>query len=131
MEIKGHGLESNLQFSNPDFEGWMSTKVNVVVPSFEGAFSCTVEINEFKAFVEVLSELKKSAGNELECTWGNMEENIEFTFYLHNLGSLTGSYKFSPNNFSLGPTLSGGFESDQTFIDSWLKQAEEVVGKAS
>ena len=131
MQIKGNGLESKLQFSKPDIEGWMRTTVNIVAPSFEGAFSCTVEINEFRAFVGVLSELKSSIGKEFKTTWGNMEGNIEFTFCLHKLGGLTGSYKFSPNNFSLGPTLSGDFEADQTFINSWLKQAEEVVANAS
>jgi len=131
MEIKGQGLESSLQFSKPNFEGWMNTTVNLVVPSFEGSFTCTVEINEFKAFVEALSQLKNSIGKELEVTWGNMEENIEFTFNLQRLGALSGSYKFSPNNFSLGPILSGEFEADQTFIESWLKQAKDVVENAS
>lgn len=131
MEIKGHGLESNFQFSKPNFEGWMETTVNIVVPSFEGGFSCTVEINEFMAFVEVLSELKNSIGTEFETSWVNMEENIAFTFSLQKLGGLTVSYKFSPNNFSLGPTLAGEFEADQTFIEMWLKQAEEVVENAN
>jgi len=131
MEIKGHGLECILQFSKPDFEGWMRTTVNVVVPNFEGAFSCTVEKNEFKAFVETLSELKNSIGKEFETRWGNMEDNIEFTFILQKLGGLTVSYKFSSNNFSLGPTLEGEFEADQTFVDKWLKQAEEVVANSS
>ena len=131
MQIKGNGLDSKLQFSKPDIGGWMRATVNIVVPSFEGAFSCAVEINEFKAFVGVLSELKSSISKELETTWGNMEGNIEFTFRLHKLGGITGSYKFSPNNFSLGPTLSGDFEADQTFIGGWLKQAEEVIANAS
>ncbi len=131
MEIKGHGLESNLQFAKPDFEGWMRTTVDIVVPSFEGTFSCTVEINEFKEFLGVLSDLQKSIGNDFVVTWGNMEENIEYTFNLHKLGGLSGSYKFSPNNFSLGPTLIGDFEADQTFIASWLKQAEKVIENAS
>ena len=131
MQIKCNGLESKFQFSKPDIEGWMRTTVNIVAPSFEGAFSCTVEINEFRAFVGVLSELKSSIGKEFKATWGNMEGNIEFTFSLHKLGGLTGSYKFSPNNFSLGPTLSGDFDADQTFINGWLKQAEEVVANAS
>ena len=60
-----------------------------------------------------------------------MEGNIEFRFNLQRLGALNGSYKFSSNNFSLGPTLSGEFEADQTFIESWLKQAKEVVANAS
>ncbi|MCP5064775.1 MAG: hypothetical protein GY936_20310 [Ignavibacteriae bacterium] len=131
MKIKGHGLESNFQFSKPDIEGWMSVSVNIMVPSFEGAFTCTFEITEFKVFVEVLSELKNSIGKEFETTWRNMEENVEFTFRLQKLGGLSGFYKFSPDNFSLGPTLSGEFEADQTFICGWLKQAEEVVANAS
>ncbi len=130
MEIKAHGLECKFQFSKPDLEGWMRTTVNIKVPNFEGTFSCAVEINEFKHLVEVLSKLKISTGKELETTWGNMEENIEFNFKLERLGGLTGSYKFSSNNFSFGPTLSGGFEADQTFIGNWLKQAKEVLANA-
>jgi len=131
MEIVGHGLECKLQLSKPDFEGWMRTILDIVVPSFEGSFSCTVEINEFKAFVEVLSQLKDAIGKDFEISWGNMEENIEFKFNLQKLGSLSGSYKFSPNNFSLGPTLAGDFEADQTLISSWVKQAEQVLANAS
>lgn len=131
MEIRGDGLKCNLRFSKPDFEGWMRATVNVVVPSFEGSFSCTVEINEFKAFVATLTELKNSIGQEFETTWGNMEGNIEFTFTLQGLGGLVGFYKFSSNNFSLGPTLKGEFEADQTFVEQWLKQAEDVVENAS
>ena len=131
MEIKCHGLESSLRFSKPDCEGWMNTTVDLVVPSFEGSFICAVEIGEFKAFVEALSELMKSIGKKFEVTWGNMEANIELSFNLQRHGTLSGSYKFSPNNINTGPTLSGGFEADQTFIESWLKQAKEVVANAS
>ena len=131
MNIKGNGLECDLQFSGPDEEGWMRTTVNVMAPGFEGAFSCTVEMQEFKAFVESLKQLETSIGNEFETSWGNMESNMEFQFKLNKLGELNGSYKFSPNNFSLGPTLEGEFESDQSYIAGWLKQAEEVLANAS
>ena len=127
MKIKGHRLECDLQFSEPDFEDWMRVKVKIVTPSLNGGFSCAMEINELKSFVDKLSELKNAIGKEFEITWSNLGENIEFSFNLGETGTLTGTYKFSPNNFSLGPTLSGDFNADQTFIDGWLKQAEEVV----
>ena len=128
---KGNGLECDIQFSKPDVEGWMRTTVNVMAPSFEGVFTCTVEIRELEVFVEALKRLEASIGQDCEASWGNMEGNIEFQFKLHKLGGLSGAYKFSPNNFSLGPTLSGDFESDQTYIAGWVKQAEEVAANAS
>ncbi len=109
----------------------MRTNVNIKVPDFEGGFSCTVGINELKHLAEVLSELKRSIGRKFETTWCNMEGNVEFTFNLEELGGLTGSYKFSSNNYSIGSTLSGDFEADQTFIDIWLKQAKEALANVS
>jgi len=131
LVINGDGLECKLQFSKPDVEGLMKTKVNIVTPSLRGGFSCTVYINELKSFVDELSALNNAIGKESGITWGNVGENIEFTFNISKLGKLTGSYKFSPNNFSLGPTLSGDFKADQTVINSWLIQAEEIVANAS
>ena len=129
MEINGHGLECKLQFSRPDSEGWMMTTVNIVVPNFEGRFSCTVEIKEFRGFLAKLTELKNSIGKEFETSWGNMEGNIEFRFSLQKLGGLIGTYKFS-SDINTGPTLSGEFEADQTFIEKWVKQGEKVVADA-
>lgn len=131
MEINGNGLECKLQFSKPDFNGLMKTTINIVTPSLKGGFSCTMYINELKSFVDELSALNNAIGKEFGITWGNVGENIEFTINLSKLGKLTGSYKFSPNNFSLGPTLSGDFMADQTIIDSWLIHAEEIVANAS
>ena len=108
----------------------MTVGVKVKVPGFDGSFNCAVEFNEFEKFVAVLRELKNSLGDECENSWANMEGNIKFYFELHRLGGLSGSYKFSPNNFSLGPMLEGDFEADQTDIDTWLKQAEAVVAAA-
>jgi len=131
LEINGDGLECKLQFSIPDVEGLMKTTIKIVTPSLKGGFSCTVYINELKSFVDELSALNNAIGKKFGITWGNVGENIEFTFNLSKLGKLTGSYKFSPNNFSLGPTLSGDFKADQTVINSWLIQAEEIVANAS
>lgn len=126
MNITGNGLYCGLRFSEPDIENWMRTTVSVEVPGFEGKFSCTVETGEFKAFVEVLRLLSNSIGNDFEATWGNMEGNLEFTFLLKKLGRLECRYKFSPNNLSVGPTLRGEFESDQTYLAGWLVEAESI-----
>ncbi len=127
MKIFANKLESSIELSKPDFEGWMKAKVYIKVPCFEGAFDCTVEINEFKEFVEVLRDLKNAIGSEFKSSWRNMEENIEFQFHLKQLGSIEGEYRFSSNNFSLGPSLSGEFEADQSYIEGWLKDAELVL----
>ncbi len=105
----------------------MRTTVQITTPGFEGGFACTVEKEEWRSFVETLRHLEASIGSDIEASWGNMEENIEFQFKLHKRGNLEGQYKFSPENFGLGPTLSGGFEADQTFLQGWVQSAEQVT----
>ena len=107
----------------------MRTSFQVKVPAFDGSFVCTVEKEEWKAFVETLRHLETSVGRDAETSWGNMEENIELQFRLYKCGTLEGQYKFSPNNFSLGPTLSGAFEADQTFLAGWVSSAQQVLDR--
>ncbi len=130
MKISGHGLECEFTFSKPDNEGWMRTSVQIKVPSFEGGFLCTVEEEEWRIFIQTLRQLETSIGKEAEASWGNMEANIEFCFALHTRGTLEAEYKFSPKNFSLGPTLSGTFEADQTFLQGWIRSAQQVLENA-
>jgi hypothetical protein len=130
MKISGHGLDCELTFSPADNEGWMRTTVQLKVASFEGGFACTVEKEEWKSFVQALRHLESSVGKDAEASWGNMEENIEFHFILHKRGAIEAMYKFSPENFSLGPTLSGTFEADQTFLPSWARSAQQVLENA-
>ena len=130
MKITGHGLDCELKFSQPDDEGWMRTTVQITTPGFAGSFACTVENEEWKTFVAALRHLEASIGKDAEMSWGNMEENIEFHFKLHKRGALEGQYKFSPENFSLGPTLSGAFEADQTFLHGWAQSAQQVLKNA-
>ena len=120
-----------MSFSRPDVEDWLRTKVSVEVPNFEGAFACTIQVTELEGFVCVLKEIKNSIGSENDFSWSNMEENIEFTFNVQRIGAIKGAYRFSSENFSLGPTLSGDFEADQSYIDDWLKQAELALLNAS
>ncbi|WP_449286737.1 WapI family immunity protein [Marinobacter sp. PE14] len=127
MQFSGHGLECEIGFSMPDVEGWMHTTVSLKAPSFEGAFSCTIEVEEWKSLVRVLRKLDSAGGERADAVWANMEENIEFSFLAHPRGAMEISYRFSPDCFSLGPTLSGTFEADQTFLTRWITEAEAVL----
>jgi hypothetical protein len=108
----------------------MRTTVQITTPGFAGSFACTVEKEEWKTFVEALRHLEASIGKDAEASWGNMEENIEFHFRLDKRGALEGQYKFSPENFSIGPALSGAFEADQTFLQGWVQSAQQVLKNA-
>ena len=130
MRIAVHGLMCALTLSKPENEGWMSTAVDVEVPSFQGQFRCTIELQEWKQFIRVLQRLSDSVGKEVNESWGNMEANVEFGFTLRKLGAVEGTYKFSSDNFSLGPVLSGSFQADQTFLAAWLRDAQEVLENA-
>ena len=121
MKISCHGLECNIKLSSPDREGWMHTVVDVRVPNFEGGFSCTVEIQEWKAFVRLLQQLEAAAGSDVQLSWENMEANIGLTFSLKRTGGLEGSYKLRSGD--LGPQLSGQFSADQSFLSQWVEWA--------
>ena len=108
----------------------MQTTVQIKTPAFEGSFTCTIEWQEWSAFVKTLHGLRSAIGEEAEASWGNMEDNIEFQFKLHKLGTLEGQYKFSPENLSLGPVLSGTFEADQTYLEDWVQSAQQVLNGA-
>lgn len=105
----------------------MRTKVSVEVDRFAGEFVCTIQSAELSELVDTLRELTNSIGSEDESSWSNMEDNIEFKFKHKKLGALEVTYRFSPNNFSVGPTLSGYFEADKSYINAWLKDAEEAL----
>lgn len=108
----------------------MWTTVKLRVPSFEGEFKCTIQAAEWAQFIQVLRDLQASIGSDAQRRWANMEGNIEFDFTLTGRGAIDGVYRFSPENMSLGPVLSGSFEADQTFLAGWLREAEEVLENA-
>lgn len=127
MNIHCQGLDFTIELGRPDSEGWMSAAVTIRVPSMSSKFTCTIESAEWEGLADTLKRLEENIGSNCSGTWANMEENIEFTFALTERGALSGTYKFSPNNFSLGPVLSGAFEADQTFIRLWATAAAECV----
>lgn len=119
-----------MSFSQVDDEDWMNVNVDLKVPSFEGIFKCTIQLNEFNEFLDMLRKLNDSIGKECKCEWGNMEENVKFIFNLTKQGQMECSYYFSPDNFSLGPTLSGHFITDQSYLNDWITQAKSVIVNA-
>ena len=127
MKLNCQGLEISIELRRPDNEGWMSTDVRIQVPSMSSKFQCTIERQEWQEFINALNRLQAKIGQSYSESWGNMEENMEFTFTLVERGALFGSYRFSPNNFSLGPVLSGSFEADQTFVHTWATAAVESI----
>jgi hypothetical protein len=126
MKISGHGLECRLNFSQPDREGWMQATVQIKAPAFEGNFTCYVEKKEWQVFVGLLQHLDTSAGKEVEASWENMEANIAFQFRLYKPGNLEGQYEFCPVA-GVGPTLSGTFEADQSYLPGWIRSAQQVL----
>ena len=108
----------------------MQTTVQIKIPAFEGSFTCTVERKEWNAFVETLRHLEASIGNDVEVTWANMEANIEFQYKLKKSGILEGQYKFSPENFSLVPVISGAFEAYQKFLQGLIRSAQQFLENA-
>jgi hypothetical protein len=122
MKITTQNLECTLEFGSPDSEGWMTTFVNVSTTHFKGNFKCTLLESELKDLKDKLHYLESTIGENTEISWGNIEENINLKIKLNKIGKIEGEFKFSPDNFSIGPVLSGTFEADQTYLSEWLKE---------
>ena len=104
--------------------------MKVRAPGFDGEFKCTIQVAEWHQFVQVLRDLQNAIGSDAQGHWANMEENIELHFTLTRQGAIEGAYRLSPENFGVGPVLTGSFEADQTFLARWLQEAEEVSANA-
>jgi hypothetical protein len=130
MKIAGHAFDCEIDLSLPDNEEWMEAKVKVKTQEFQGAFKCTIQKSEWLLLIKTLKNLEASVGKSTELEWWNMEENIYFEFKLSALGSLETKYKFSPDNFSIGPVLSGYFTADQSYIRTWESSARQEVENA-
>lgn len=130
MKLAGHAFECEFDLSLPDSEEWMEANVKVKTNQFQGAFKCTFQKSEWLLLIETLKNLDLSVGKNTELKWWNMEENIYFEFKLSALGSLEIEYKFSPENFSVGPVLSGCFTADQSYIRTWESSALQEVENA-
>lgn len=130
MKLTGHAFECEFDLSIPDSEEWMAANVKVKIHQFQGAFKCTIQKSEWLLLIETLKNLESSVGKSTKLKWWNMEENIYFEFKLSALGSLETEYKFSPENFSVGPVLSGYFTADQSYIRTWENSARQEVENA-
>lgn len=131
MEIKTHGLDLRIRVSPPGREDWMITTVEVKVPNFEGAFRSTIQSVEFSSLIDALKKLHAAIGTECAVSWGNMEENILLELNLAARGHIRGRYRLSSDNFSAGPTLEGHFDADQTYLEGWIRQAEQDLRHVS
>ena len=125
MKINTHGLACELIIGDPDNEDWRVIKISVNVPEISYNFSCTMQTFDLKDLKNKLIKLESGKSTEIE--WTNLEENILFKLNQNSLGNIEGSYKFSSNTISVGPTLSGPFAADQSYLMSWVSQLNSEV----
>lgn len=130
MRLVAPGLECEIALSEPDREGWMSTDVQVKTLAFEGSFVCSLIVDEWDALISTLQSLEAVFDEDASASWANMEQNIELDFELHSSGFLECTYAFSPKVVDLGPTLSGLFEADRSYLHDWIVSARDERGGA-
>jgi hypothetical protein len=128
MKIEAQGLNCHIELAGPDREDWQRAKVNITVPNFEGSFACELQSDEIEYLRQQLLQLEAQLGNEVEMEWQNLEDNIFLSLKLDRQGNIVGQYKFSANVISIGPTLFGEFNADQSYL---LKWANELKGATS
>ena len=123
MKIAAQGLDCEIRLG-PPADDWMEAAVRIRAPGFEGAFECWIWRNDWLQLIKVLRRLQSSIGQDAVEKWATLEGNIKLEFRLTRRGALTCAFSFC-RNLMEGPTLSGTFEADQTFLGGWIEQAEE------
>nr|WP_320166014.1 hypothetical protein [uncultured Methylophaga sp.] len=131
MKIETHGLNCQIEFAAPDREGWQRAKVNIAVPNFNGSFVCELQSEEIEYLRQQLLHLESQLGKEASIEWQNLEDNIFLSLKLDRQGNIEGVYKFSANVISIGPTLSGEFNADQSYLIKWANQLKGVASVGS
>ena len=129
MKFEMQGLFCELDIGDSDLDGWRRVKVSVNVPEISVSFFCTIQSIDFADLRDKLIDMHNGKTSQLE--WGNLEENIFLSLEQDHLGSIVGTYKFSSNVISVGPTLSGPFSADQSYVYDWVTQLNAEVGFGS
>jgi hypothetical protein len=131
MNIETNGLSLQINFSEPDVENWVHASIKVSVPNFSGSYSCTIQVDEILALRDMFINIDSQLGKEVSAQWCNMEDNIYLSLKLDKMGNIEGAYKLSSNVISIGPTLSGEFEADQSYLLKWASQLRGVTSAGS
>jgi len=129
VKLDTQGLLCELRVGGSDLEGWRRVEIVVSVPEIAVSFSCTIQTFDFEDLRDKLIDMHNGKTSTME--WGNLEKNIFLSLEQNNLGNIVGTYKFSPNVISVGPTLSGPFSADQSYIYNWVTQLNTEVGFGS
>lgn len=107
--------------------GWLNSKINLLLGSFNGIFNANLRIDEFKNFLKDVERLNKTLKGQ--ATYQSMEDwliiEIENVDSLGNLSaSIVAKDSLEGNN-----KISGTIMLDQTYLKTIIAEIKAMLGK--
>ena len=126
MIFHTHGLVGSLQFSRPNVEGWMGCTVFAQVPGITANFGCSIHRDEVQHLRDQLAAALHGTRQVEFVAW---ENGVSIKLDMNDMGHVAGKYEFRSD--PTGPSLSGSFVADQTYLRPWLNQVDEILAHAA
>jgi hypothetical protein len=104
----------------------MNCDLIVDVPGFHGDLNFQMMRADLAAFRDQLARSDEPASWPCEVALSSTDPGVELRFRVARTGKIEGSYRFTGGGVGMA-TLSGTFESDQTYLRLLLDQVQRVL----
>ena len=131
MKIAAHGLSLELSpVSALDAEDWCRVRVLATVPGFEANFVAYLQGADLRRFRHSINAMYAAIGQPGEALLGSAEPGVSLALSMSRLGGIQGKYILEGEFVESGaPTLTGGFEIDQSYLPDLSHGIEALIAE--
>lgn len=110
----------------PSNDYWRTCYVAVKSYGFSADYSCSIYSPDLRKFHSDLESAVSALGRESVVEL--LQTGIRLSLKLDKCGHVEGQFEFHQ---SAGPTLTGKFDADQTYLVGWINQLEAIFSSQS
>lgn len=131
MRIAAQGLTLELSPVNAlDSEDWCRVRVVAQAPPFQGEQVVYLMGANLVHFLNCARAMYNNVGTPAEAVLSCPEPGLELVLSMTSLGGIIGAYKIQGEFVEGGaPTLSGGFQMDQSYLPSMIRDLEDLLSQ--
>jgi hypothetical protein len=99
------------------YDNWITCRVGIMVPGFNGSYSCDLLEVDFQRFYQEIAQMNTRLKEGMKARLAGYEPGVDVEFVLTKTGNIIGRYIFY--NFLpavYGPKLTGNFYLNQSYL---------------
>jgi hypothetical protein len=113
-----------------DADDWCRVRVFATVPGFEANFVAYLQGVDLLRFRDSINAMYALVGQPGEAHLGSAEPGVSIALSMSRLGGIHGKYKLEGEFVESGaPTLTGGFEMDQSYLPDLSNGIEALLAE--